>query len=282
MAWRLAESLKVLRAQVDAAYPGRDKSSDGTIGDARHAATKSEHNPDRNGVVRAMDITNDPGHGIVARKLAETLVASRDRRILYIISNAQIVSSYKVGSVAPWVWRPYGGENAHRQHMHISVVEIPVGDDRTPWNLKGLAPSQPPAAGPVTGVLPAPRRFTRIIATVFNSKEPGNKSLAYVDVKPGWDERPGCALPGRIFGKRPFVRVINQKNGQSVICELIDIGPWNVDDPYWATGMRPQAESGRDKGGRHTNKAGIDLTPAAARAIGLNGLGFVDWEFVNG
>jgi hypothetical protein len=32
--------------------------------------------------------------------------------------------------------------------------------------------------------------------------------------------------------------------------------------------------------GRRTNLAGIDLTPAAANAIGLQGKGVVDWEFV--
>src|SRR5262249_33370705 len=91
--WRVAKCLLKLRDQVDARWPGRDKSNDGTIGDAAHQATKSEHNPDANGVVRAEDISNDPAHGLVSRALAEALVASRDPRILYIISNRQIISS---------------------------------------------------------------------------------------------------------------------------------------------------------------------------------------------
>jgi len=115
--------------------PDRDKSSDGTIGDERHQTTKSEHNPDANGVVRAMDITHDPAHGVDARKLAEALVASRDTRILYLISNAQIVSSV----VQPWIWRRYNGINPHRHHMHISVVTEPHRyDDIRPWDLSAL------------------------------------------------------------------------------------------------------------------------------------------------
>src|SRR5215470_17886646 len=101
MSWRVARSLLTLRDQVNRMAPDRDKSSDGTIGDERHQTTKSEHNPDANGVVRAMDITHDPAHGVDARKLAEALVASRDTRILYLISNGQIVSSV----VKPWIWR---------------------------------------------------------------------------------------------------------------------------------------------------------------------------------
>jgi hypothetical protein len=83
-------------------------------------------------VVTAIDITHDPAHGVDARKLAETLVASRDRRIKYIISNAQIISSKE----SPWVWRPYNGANAHRAHVHVSVVgDQDVYDDDRDWQL---------------------------------------------------------------------------------------------------------------------------------------------------
>src|SRR5262249_26425255 len=135
MSWRVARSLLTLRDQVNRMAPDRDKSSDGTIGDEHHQTTKSEHNPDANGVVRAMDITHDPAHGVDARKLAEALVASRDTRILYLISNAQIVSSV----VKPWIWRRYNGVNPHRHHMHISVVPEPNRyDDIRPWDLSAL------------------------------------------------------------------------------------------------------------------------------------------------
>ena len=62
---------------------------------------------------------------------------------------------------------------------------------------------------------------------------------------------------------------------------MLDIGPWNTNDPYWEAHKRPQAESGTDMRGRRTNRAGIDLTPATARALGIDGKGVVDWEFAN-
>lgn len=90
------------------------------------------------------------------------------------------------------------------------------------------------------------------------------------------------ALPARFHGDRPRVRVMNHFNREkSVTATIEDIGPWNTDDPYWEKGSRPQSESGHDMRGRRTNTAGIDVSPAVARALGINGMGLVAWEFVN-
>ncbi|MGB4989147.1 MAG: hypothetical protein WBO10_07930, partial [Pyrinomonadaceae bacterium] len=64
MSWRIAESLKKLREQINAEWPGRDKASDGGIGDAAHASRSSDHNPwvkdsRGQGVVTAIDIDED-------------------------------------------------------------------------------------------------------------------------------------------------------------------------------------------------------------------------------
>ena len=48
-----------LREQVDDMYMDRDRKSDGWIGDTRHSARKSDHNPDKNGIVRALDLDAD-------------------------------------------------------------------------------------------------------------------------------------------------------------------------------------------------------------------------------
>ena len=93
------------------------------------------------------------------------------------------------------------------------------------------------------------------------------------------DTELGVALPYHFAGARPNVCV--WKNGKSVICKIVDVGPWNTDDPYWQTGTRPEAESGISNSGKKTNLAGIDLTPAAASAIGIDGKGIVDWQFVD-
>lgn len=146
-AWRVAYSLEVLLSQVNAKWPERSKASDGSIGNAEHSARASDHNPNGAGVVCARDFTNDPAHGLVSRQLAETLVASKDGRIKYIISNRQICSGSDGPS--PWVWRPYTGTNAHEHHMHISVRSSALFyDDKTPWNLGGAA-TQPSVPLPV-------------------------------------------------------------------------------------------------------------------------------------
>ena len=118
-------------------------------------------------------------------------------------------------------------------------------------------------------------RQINITATVF-----GGQKSAYgpaID-----DSKPGVALPFHFPSPRPQVMVTGKSSGQSVVCEIVDVGPWNINDPYWTTGARPQAESGTDlmTPPRHTNKAGIDLTLAAAKAIGIDGKGFCDWSFV--
>jgi peptidoglycan hydrolase-like protein with peptidoglycan-binding domain len=138
MTWRLAKSLETLRAQVNKAAPSRSKSSDGTIGDEAHASRSSDHNPHiregKVGVVTALDVTHDPANGVDARKLAEALVASRDPRIKYIISNAQIISGPK--GPKPWVWRKYSGSNPHTKHVHISVRgEKEHYDGEAPWSI---------------------------------------------------------------------------------------------------------------------------------------------------
>lgn len=257
---RIAQSLATLRDQIDAAYPNRKKSSDGWIGDSSHALRTSDHNPNANGVVQALDVTHDPSGGIDTYKLAEILRYTRDPRIKYVISSGKIFSSL----IRPWEWRPYTGSNAHAHHIHISVDDDPARhDDPSLWRIDGQ--------------LQLPFTFAGITATVFGG--PGNEQpTAYADVKPGWAGRPGAALPYRFPGQRPSVRVV--RNGKSVVCPIVDVGPWNTKDPYWLTGTRPQAESGIDKTGRRTNLAGIDLTPEAARIIDLPGKGLVDWHFI--
>jgi hypothetical protein len=168
MTWRAAKSLDVLLKQVNAKWPGRDKSSDGTIGDEAHSARTSDHNPNDAGVVCARDITHDPAHGLDARKLAETLVASRDERIKYVISNAQICSGAGQNQPA-WKWRPYSGINAHRHHVHISVKGDPAHYDNTaPWGLGDSSAAQPapPAVSqpPKPTALPVLRKGSKGVA----------------------------------------------------------------------------------------------------------------------
>lgn len=129
MAWRLANSLTKLRNQVNAAYPRRSKVSDGTIGDAAHAAGASDHNPNPNGVVCALDLTHDPANGFDAHALAEHLRVNRHPNLRYIISNARIA-----GAHTNWQWQPSSG---HYQHAHISVGNANAPDGQTTYNYDG-------------------------------------------------------------------------------------------------------------------------------------------------
>lgn len=139
--WRIAKALLALREQVNAMAPNRRKKSDGTIGDAAHASRASDHNPwvrdGGVGVVTAMDITHDPPGGCDAGTLADTLLASRDPRIKYVIFNRRIASHLQKGAAAPFQWRPYGGSNPHTHHVHISVREEKTAYDATdPWTIR--------------------------------------------------------------------------------------------------------------------------------------------------
>ena len=151
------------------------------------------------------------------------------------------------------------------------LLERQLPDDIHPWPIEPRAKVSAPAQ-----VRPA-GRCTGITATVFGGSSEFKRSD--YDGHVITDDELGVALPFRFGGTRPTVRVFNPVNGASVLCDIVDVGPWNGNDPYWETGGRPQAESGIAQDGRRTNLAGIDLTPAAARQLGIDGKGEVQWEF---
>lgn len=128
MAWRVARSLDRLLAQLNAAYPGRSKLSDGGIGDAAHASRSSDHNPwvklASLGIVTARDYTHDPARGLDCSVLAAALIASGDSRIKYIIWNRRIWD--RVNG-----WKAYFGINPHTKHLHLSVEDDPALYDNT-------------------------------------------------------------------------------------------------------------------------------------------------------
>ena len=143
MSWRLAKSLGQLLAQVNGFAPDRNRSSDGTVGDLAHSGRVSDHNPNSQGIVTALDVTHDPYHGVDSYKIAEQLRVSRDKRIKYVISNRRIFNG------EGWNWRPYSGSNPHSMHMHVSVgggVDSIVG-----WSVKktGLAEKEEIVESPI-------------------------------------------------------------------------------------------------------------------------------------
>jgi len=121
---KLSQSAIQLREQIDDTFPDRDRTSDGWIGDARHALRKSDHVPDGLGWVRALDIDRDlsgkKGKPDLMPDLVDqirALAKSGDKRISYIIFDGKICSPKKA-----WAWRTYDGVNKHRAHAHFSFT----------------------------------------------------------------------------------------------------------------------------------------------------------------
>lgn len=132
--WHTPASLNALMDEVEAWDP-IPRTSDGTVGDTAHSARLSDHNPDENGVVRALDAgESDDAQG---DQLFEALRASKDDRIAYVIHDGFRFLGAKyplLGTRQPWVNIPYTGLNAHLKHNHTSVNEA-YDDDGRPWHL---------------------------------------------------------------------------------------------------------------------------------------------------
>lgn len=134
---RLVAAGATLRRQVNQAFPTRDKASDGWIGDKAHQARVSDHNPDRNGWVHALDIDADllgPKQPVRGRELAFQLAdelriyAQRQRpgshRLKYIVYQDRICSgTYKDQF---WTWRGKG--YGHWAHVHVSFTAAAQSD----------------------------------------------------------------------------------------------------------------------------------------------------------
>jgi hypothetical protein len=119
----LAPALAQLRDEVNARFPGRDKASDGWIGDPSHAARKSDHNPcwscrgRSEGIVRALDIDISPDGRVkvdLRKRLLRVVVG--DPRVWYVISNGKIYS--RTYGFRP---RAYTYGDPHEHHVHISL-----------------------------------------------------------------------------------------------------------------------------------------------------------------
>jgi hypothetical protein len=122
---KLSKAAAQLREQFDDSYPSRDRTSDGWIGDTRHAARPSDHNPDADGWVRAIDVDRDLSGRAkpdlmpdLADQIRLLCKSKKERRITYIIFDGRIASSKK-----SWAWREYTGANKHNHHMHVSFTK---------------------------------------------------------------------------------------------------------------------------------------------------------------
>jgi hypothetical protein len=145
---------------------------------------------------------------------------------------------------------------------------------------------------PDTGIKP---NHTDIEATVFGGASDPNNS-AYPPYDALDDAELYVALPvnvGDAAKRDRGVKVWSHGTQISAVAKIRDKGPWMVDDNEYVDGTaRPMAETCHDEesplprgpnaGMVPSNRAGIDLSPALARALHISGKGVVDWEWANG
>jgi len=86
----------------------------------------------KTGVVTGMDRTHDPAQGIDSEALAAALLASRDSRIKYVISNKKVASGW--AGPSPWKWRLHTGKNPHNHRVCLSVkADKALYESTKPW-----------------------------------------------------------------------------------------------------------------------------------------------------
>lgn len=154
--WVVTPGMKTVTGAFNRAFPNRDKTSDGTIGDLAHQnESASSHNPDITGraewkdgdnknEVRADDIDSDlrdqSGYGITMEMVIQYLVTmgragKLAKYIRYMIYNERIWSASD-----NWVTRKYTGASQHKEHAHFTGAFTQFADENTAnvYNLEEL------------------------------------------------------------------------------------------------------------------------------------------------
>lgn len=121
----LNRALTGFRAWINTEYPNRDKTSDGWIGDADHALRDSQHNPDTDGSVDAIDVDVDGVDMERLKRCFEAHVAAKRW-----IHNRQIANKSE-----GWKPRPYSGDDPHTGHGHFESDPAYETSD-APWTLE--------------------------------------------------------------------------------------------------------------------------------------------------
>jgi len=152
--WVLVPCLVSLRGEFNELAPRRSKTSDGSIGDAAHASTSSDHNPDETGAtpyedadsvneVHAIDVDKDLNRAGWSMDRAVGIIVARhrlglDNRLQNVIYRGLIYSR-------SWGWtaREYTGPNPHNEHAHYSARYTSAQEsDTRPWGLLEAAAAE--------------------------------------------------------------------------------------------------------------------------------------------
>lgn len=147
---------KAILAEATAIAPGRNKASDGTVGDADHQARTSDHNPDSKGMTHAADVTHDtagqPQERFDAHAWGEIVRArckvGRELRIKYLVSHDFRARTDIIASAnSNWDWRRKKS-NDHANHLHVSIVYLPWVEQSTAPLFLAPGTPQPPTPQP--------------------------------------------------------------------------------------------------------------------------------------
>ncbi len=147
-AWEPTKGLTNLRNQVNVRFPHRDKTSDGSIGNAAHEAETSGHNPDdtpgsrpawdgdpdKDPEVRAWDMDSDLGEpGTDAQDVVDHILKLPNLAsvIRYIIYN-----HYWWHERDGWTKQPYTGASKHEEHIHFEGAWSQAADNNTSFNYR--------------------------------------------------------------------------------------------------------------------------------------------------
>jgi hypothetical protein len=148
--WILVPCLVQLRTEFNTIAPTRDKASDGSVGDADHADSTSDHNPDETGhvpiedadslnEVHAIDVDKDlKVSGLSMEECVQHILArcraGTEKLLRYIIFNGRIWEASN-----GWKQRTYTGSNPHDKHAHFSAsYETSLEANKASWHLSDL------------------------------------------------------------------------------------------------------------------------------------------------
>jgi hypothetical protein len=218
--WTLVPCLTALKAEFNALSPGRDRESDGAVGDVAHSAGgNSDHLPDedfaalrdRDGdhvnEVHAIDVDKDLRSVVTMEQCVQAIVlrhrAGRDDRLQNVIWNGKIWSR-------SWGWtaRTYTGANQHRKHAHFSARYTSAEErDVSPWGVAALKPKPAaPKPAPIVEefVMASKEEVRQVLVEVLQAAHPlpgavGRRLHAPKPEGPGWGHMSDREVLARVF-----------------------------------------------------------------------------------
>jgi hypothetical protein len=176
--WFLVPCLVQLRSEFNDLNPNRDKGADGSIGDTAHQSSTSDHNPDAQGRVLALDIDStgpwpDFTFAAAVGLIIERCRSGREDRIQYIIWDHHIYS--RSTGFAKQVYT--GTADPHVNHAHFSARHDHHGEsDTRGWNLLSL--EDPMAGITVADITAAAEQgFRNALASGYAAKDQEGRNI---------------------------------------------------------------------------------------------------------